>query len=124
MAKKLEPEAPRTEEHQGPRPTKMSMVEAACTALGPDARLTDLQDHIRKEFGEDLDKGMISQYRSKLNRKSGQSALQRKPGGNHRPHNSGGVEEVVEFIGVLREWELRIGAAAIKEVVEALYGRS
>jgi hypothetical protein len=97
--------------------TKAEMVRRALGTLGFDAKPADLKEHIKKEFGTDMDPQHISNYKSIL------KAKRRRGPKTGRPKSTsvaavGGFS--LQDIQAVKEVADRIGADKVRQLAGVL----
>jgi hypothetical protein len=101
--------------------TKMEAVRRALAELGQDAQPSDIQSYVKSKFGIDMEKTMISSYKTSL-KAAGKSALTRKPKSQGARATStrttGGIS--LDDIRAVKELADRIGADKVRELAEVL----
>jgi len=114
---------------QGESVSKAFAYRDAESKLGAKADLELVRSYILQNFGMDMDKAQISQYRSIQKKRKRRQRRQKKyvPATNspaaaplapvilHTP--------VIAFVSDLRDWEAKIGADKICEIIKALYAK-
>jgi len=117
--------------NDGKTPSKASCYRDAATKLGADADLDNGQKHIQDNFGIFMEKNQISQYRSLENNRVKSGKKKKKPGRKPKMAVEGAVNEpvkstvkedpILQFVGIVRGWEDKMGAINVKKVFNALY---
>lgn len=105
--------------------TKAAAYRDAADKLGKSAPLDDVQKFLLDNFGIDMSKNQISQYRSNEKRRKPKRGRPRRDAeaaanGTPAPKKGGSISD---FISTMRTWETRIGAAEICRAIDALYGK-
>jgi hypothetical protein len=104
--------------------SKADMVRDAIAKLGWDAGPTAFHDYIKQTYNVDMSKAHISQTTSNERKRQGVRGRRRR---GRRPASAGGtavaagsakVSDILSFVETVRQWEARIGADGIREVVK------
>jgi len=107
--------------------SKVEMVRDALANLGWDVGAAAYQEYIKATYNVEMTKPHISQTKSAEKRKQG-IPKRRKVG---RPRKDAtatvvsatapvSVVDLLTFVDAVREWEQKIGAASIRDVVKAV----
>ena len=104
--------------------SKVEMVREAIDKLGWDVGAGAYQDHIKTTHNVEMSKPHISQTKSAEKRRQG-IRKRRKVG---RPRKDASIAtasaapvsviDLLTFVDAIREWEQKIGAASIRDVVK------
>lgn len=103
--------------------SKADMVRTAIDKLGWKAPIDEYQAYIKATYGVEMSKPHISQTKSNERRRRGVRGRRRKSGsgaGAAVTAGSAKVADILSFVDTVREWETRIGAAGIREVVKTV----
>ena len=112
----------------GKKPSKAAAYRDSEKALGATAELGAVRDFLMKNYGIDMKKTQISQYRANEKKRKGQRPGKRGPkpkaaivtptlSATKAPRDG----DLIEFLGAVRGWENKIGAKKICDVIAALY---
>ena len=96
-------------------PSKMQLVRNAIAALGADAKPLAIQNHVKEAGGIDLPPGMISSYKSMIQKKDGMPSKRSTSGGG----SSGGsfkIEDLERIQALINS----VGAPQLLKLVHAL----
>lgn len=106
--------------------SKVEMVRDALEKLGWDVGASAYQDYIKETYKTEMSKPHISQTKSAEKRRLG-IRKRRKVG---RPRKDAAVVssssspvsvvDLLSFVDTVRQWEQKIGAASIREVVKTV----
>jgi hypothetical protein len=105
--------------------SKADMVRETIDKLGWNAGIEEYQKHIKDTYGVEMSKPHISQTKSNERKRRGVRGRRRRGG---RPAGGGGavtagnakVSDILSFVDTVRQWETRIGADGIREVVRTV----
>jgi hypothetical protein len=101
--------------------TKREGVRRALAELGPDAQPSDIQAFVKSRFGIDMDKALISSYKTALkaagNKGPGRKVAP-KPAKATNATMNGGVS--LEDIRAVKELTERVGAERVKQLADVL----
>ena len=110
------------------RVNKMELVRQALATLGKDALPGDIAKHLKEQANLEMSPGMISNYKSYILKKQGQSPRLkgRKRG---RPTAAEGAPAIksssddisLKDIRTLRDMSQRLGRSRLRELVELLH---
>src|SRR5688572_5903310 len=106
--------------------SKADMVRDAIAKLGFDAGPTAFQEYIKQTFNVEMSKAHISQTTSNERKRQGVRGRRRRRGGRRAAAEGGAtaaagsarVSDILSFVETVRQWEARIGADGIREVVK------
>jgi hypothetical protein len=105
--------------------SKADMVRETIDKLGWTAGINEYQKYIKDTYGVEMSKPHISQTKSNERKRRGVRGRKRRGGG--RPAGTSvaaagnaKVADILSFVDTIREWETRIGAAGIREVVKTV----
>jgi hypothetical protein len=102
--------------------SKVEMVREAIAKLGWDASTREMQKYILDTFKIEMSIGHISQTKSTERRKQGiKSTRRRKRRGGVKETAVAGspkVTDILNFLDAIRDWEAKLGAATVREVVQ------
>ena len=96
-------------------PSKMQLVRNAMAALGADAKPLAIQNHVKEAGGIDLPPGMISSYKSMIQKKDGMPSKRSTSGGS-----SGGGSFKIEDLERIQALINSVGAPQLLKLVHAL----
>jgi len=104
--------------------SKADMVRDAIAKLGWGAGIDEYQTYIKDTYKVEMSKPHISQTKSNERKRQGVRGRRRRRGG--RPAGTGAavtagsakVADILSFVETVRQWEAKIGAAGIREVVK------
>jgi hypothetical protein len=106
----------------GKKISKAFAYRDAAKALGKNADLEEVQKHIRDNFGINMEKTQISQYRSNEKKRKGKRGRKPKTAALAptvaKPARG---DSILQFVSTVRGWENKIGAEKICDVIDALY---
>jgi hypothetical protein len=106
----------------GKKISKAYAYRDAAKALGKDADLDAVQKHIRDNFGIDMEKTQISQYRSNEKKRKGKRGRKPKTAAvTQTVTKPSRGDSLLQFVSAVRGWENEIGAEKICDVIDALY---
>ena len=116
MAKKDEPKS------------KVDMVREAIAKIGWDAPIEEYQKHIKDAFGVEMSKPHISQTKSNEKKRQGIRTRRRRRRGTGRASagatagaaGNARLTDILAFVSTVQQWEQRIGAASVREVVRTV----
>ena len=94
-------------------PSKMQLVRNAIAALGADAKPLAIQNHVKEAGGIDLPPGMISSYKSMIQKKDGMPSKRSTSG-------SGGGSFKIEDLERIQALINSVGAPQLLKLVHAL----
>jgi len=103
--------------------SKADMVRDAIDRLGWKAGIDEYQAYIKQTYGVDMSKPHISQTKSNERKRRGVRGRRRKGGRPPAAAASTGnarVADILSFVETVREWETKIGAQGIREVVKTV----
>jgi hypothetical protein len=106
--------------------SKADMVRETIEKLGWDAGINEYQAYIKQTYGVEMSKPHISQTKSNERKRQGIRGRRRRrgrrPGGVGAPVAAGNarVADILSFVDTVRQWEAKIGAAGIREVVKTV----
>jgi hypothetical protein len=98
--------------------SKTEMVSRALDTLGFDAKPLELKEHIRKEFGTDMDPQHISNYKSNLKKTRSKPGPKKRTGPTAAGTTPSGFS--LADIQAVKEVADRIGADKVKQLAEVL----
>lgn len=100
--------------------SKADMVRNAIDKLGWKAPIEQYQAYIKNAYGVEMSKPHISQTKSNERKRRGVRGRRRKSsaGAGTAAPGSASVADILSFVETVREWESRIGAVGIREVVK------
>src|SRR5947209_4286921 len=104
--------------------TKTDMVRAAIEKLGWAAGIDEYQGFIKETFGVEMSKPHISQTKSNERKRQGVRGRRRRQRGAEgdgeavAAPGAAKVADILSFVEAVREWEAKIGADGIREVVK------
>ena len=103
--------------------SKADMVREAIAKLGWDAGIDEYQAYIKQSYNVEMSKPHISQTKSNERKRQGIRGRRRRRGrraagaGAAAAAGSARVADILSFVETVRQWETRIGADGIREVV-------
>ena len=106
--------------------SKADMVRNAIDKLGWTAGINDYQDYIKQTYNVEMSKPHISQTKSNERKRRGVRGRRRRRGaatGAGTGGSAGGgakVADILSFVDTVRQWESRIGADGVREVVRTV----
>ena len=110
--------------------SKADMVRDAIGKLGWDAGPTAFHDYIKQTYNVEMSKAHISQTTSNERKRQGVRGRRRRrgrrtagEGGTAVAAGSARVSDILSFVETVRQWEARIGADGIREVVKNVLRR-
>ena len=105
--------------------SKADMVRDAIAKLGWDAGPTAFHEYIKQTYNVDMSKAHISQTTSNERKRQNVRGRRRRRGGRRAAAAgaAGGsgnarVADILSFVETVRQWEAKIGAEGIREVVK------
>ena len=98
-------------------PSKMQLVRNAIAALGADAKPLAIQNHVKEAGGIDLPPGMISSYKSMIQKKDGMPSKRSTSGGYG---SSSGGSFKIEDLERIQALINSVGAPQLLKLVHAL----
>jgi hypothetical protein len=102
--------------------SKADMVRDAIEKLGWAAGISEYQDYVKQKYGVEMSKPHISQTKSNERKRQGVRGRRRRRGAGDADTAAvaGGakVSDILSFVQTVRDWEARIGAEGIREVVK------
>ncbi|MBO0696990.1 MAG: hypothetical protein J2P46_01220 [Zavarzinella sp.] len=103
--------------------SKVDMVRDAIAKLGWDAGIDEYQKFIKDTFGVEMSKPHISQTKSNEKKRQGIRRRRRRRGAGAAP--AGAAEkarltDILAFVSTVQQWEQKIGAASVREVVRTV----
>ena len=98
-------------------PSKMQLVRNAIAALGADAKPLAIQNHVKEAGGIDLPPGMISSYKSMIQKKDGMPSKRSTSGSGS---SSGGGSFKIEDLERIQALINSVGAPQLLKLVHAL----
>lgn len=98
-------------------PSKMQLVRNAIAALGADAKPLAIQNHVKEAGGIDLPPGMISSYKSMIQKKDGMPSKRSTSSGSG---SSGGGSFKIEDLERIQALINSVGAPQLLKLVHAL----
>jgi hypothetical protein len=99
------------------------MVRSAIDKLGWKTPIDQYQAYIKETYGVEMSKPHISQTKSNERKRRGVRGRSRKGGAGAKAAatcGSASVADILSFVDTVREWETKIGAAGIREVVKTV----
>ena len=96
-------------------PSKMQLVRNAIAALGADAKPLAIQNHVKEAGGIDLPPGMISSYKSMIQKKDGMPS-KRSTSGSGSSGGSFKIEDLERIQALINS----VGAPQLLKLVHAL----
>jgi hypothetical protein len=105
--------------------SKADMVRDAIDKLGWTAGINEYQEYIKQTYGVEMSKPHISQTKSNERKRRGVRGRRKRRGagaGAAPAEAAGGakVADILSFVEAVREWETKIGAQGIREVVKTV----
>jgi hypothetical protein len=102
--------------------SKADMVRDAIDKLGWKAGIDEYQSYIKETYRAEMSKPHISQTKSNERKRRGVRGRQRRkaasgPGGA-KAGPSASISDILSFVETVRQWETKIGAKGIREVVK------
>ena len=105
--------------------SKADMVRDAIAKLGWNAGPTAFHDYIKQTYNVDMSKAHISQTTSSERKRQGVPGRRRRRKGGRRGAVEGAtfdgnakVSDILSFVETVRQWETKIGAQGVREVVK------
>jgi hypothetical protein len=107
------------------KPSNMSLVREAVEKLGLDAKPEAIRQEILASHNIDVPTGLISTYKSIFKREKNKVPKKAKAASASSPKASKISDDaVLEFIATVRNFESKVGAEKILQVMNALYKQS
>ena len=105
--------------------SKADMVRSAIDKLGWKAGINEYQAYIKETYGVEMSKPHISQTKSNERKRRGVRGARRRRGTGSTATGtaaagSASVADILTFVETVREWETKIGAQGIREVVKTV----
>lgn len=107
--------------------SKADMVRDAIEKLGWDAGIDQYQSYIKETYKIEMSKPHISQTKSNERKRQGirgrRGRRGRRPAGETEGAATPGqarVADIVSFVETVRQWEQKIGAEGVREVVKSV----
>jgi len=97
-------------------PSKMQLVRNAIAALGADAKPLAIQNHVKENGGIDLPSGMISSYKSMIQKKDGAPSKRNSSGGNSSGRGTFSIDDLERIQSLINS----VGAPQLLKLVHAL----
>jgi hypothetical protein len=101
--------------------SKADMVRETIDKLGWNAGIDEYQAYIKQTYGVEMSKPHISQTKSNERKRRGVRGRRRRgrqaAGAGAGVTSNAKVADILSFVDALRQWETKIGAAGIREVV-------
>jgi hypothetical protein len=102
------------------------MVRDAIAKLGFDAGPTAFQEYIKQTYNVEMSKAHISQTTSAERKRQGVRGRRRRRGGRRAAGEASAVagnakvSDILSFVDAVRQWEAKIGAQGIRDVVKTV----
>ncbi|QVL34636.1 hypothetical protein KIH39_12225 [Telmatocola sphagniphila] len=96
---------------------KSEAFRLAVEALGIEAPIGDIVDHMKEKFNVEIDKNMASTYRSNFKKKLGVSGTLRKPAAKSSTNSN----DALDFMTTIRDWERKLSPEMIQKLVNVMY---
>jgi hypothetical protein len=109
--------------------SKVDMVRDAIGKLGWDAGIEEYQKFIKDSFGVEMSKPHISQTKSNEKKRQGIKTRRRRRrrGTAAAPTAAGAgsakLSDILSFVTTVQQWEQKIGAKSVREVVRSVVGK-
>jgi len=103
--------------------SKADMVRDAIDRLGWKAGINEYQDYIKQTYGVEMSKPHISQTKSNERKRRGVRGRRRRRGAAAATAGEAGgakVADILSFVDTVRQWESKIGADGVREVVRTV----
>jgi hypothetical protein len=104
--------------------SKVDMVRDAIGKIGWDAGIDDYQKYIKDAYGVEMSKAHISQTKSNEKKRQGIRRRRRRRGrpaaDGQAPAGTAKLTDVLSFVSTVQEWEQKIGAKTVREVVKSV----
>jgi hypothetical protein len=104
--------------------SKVDMVRNAIGKIGWDAGIDDYQKYIKDNYGVEMSKAHISQTKSNEKRRQGIRRRRRRgrPTADGQTQGAGAAKltDVLSFVTTIQQWEQKIGAKTVREVVKTV----
>jgi|SRR6476620_455228 hypothetical protein len=105
--------------------SKVDMVRDAIGKIGWDAGIDDYQKYIKDNYGIEMSKAHISQTKSNEKKRQGIRRRRRRRGraamdGQTQGAGMAKLTDVLSFVSTIQEWEQKIGAKTVREVVKSV----
>ena len=109
--------------------SKVDMVREAIAKLGWDAGIEEYQKYIKDTYGHEMSKPHISQTKSNEKKRQGIRTRRRRRRG--RPvaaatapaAGNARLSDILAFVSAVQQWEQKIGAKSVREVVKSVVGK-
>jgi hypothetical protein len=103
--------------------SKVDMVRDAIAKLGWDVPIEAYSEYITKTYNVEMSKAHISQTKSTERRKQGVKGKRRRrrraAAKEEVPSGNAKVADILTFLDTVREWQEKIGAETVREVVRS-----
>lgn len=102
--------------------SQRAAIEAALEVLGRHAKVPEIKSHLLTQFGMDLRNNQISQIRSTIRRKAGETSGGRGEGRGRQPAAAAVsmTSYTIEDIRTVKDLLTRMGARRFRDLVELL----
>jgi hypothetical protein len=107
--------------------SKVDMVRDAIAKLGWDAGIEEYQKFVKDTFGVEMSKPHISQTKSNEKRRQGIRTRRRRRRRGAEPATATAgaagnarLTDILNFVSAVQQWEQKIGAASVREVVRTV----
>ena len=97
-------------------PSKMQLVRNAIAALGADAKPLAIQNHVKENGGIDLPSGMISSYKSMIQKKDGAPSKRSSSEGTGGGRGTFSIDDLERIQALITS----VGAPQLLKLVHAL----
>jgi len=114
---------------KGEAKSKVGMVRDAIAKLGWDAGIEEYQKFIKDNFNAEMSKPHISQTKSNEKKRQGIRTRRRRRGRGRAEGTPAGaagnarLTDILAFVSTVQQWEQKIGAASVREVVRTVLKR-
>jgi hypothetical protein len=103
--------------------SKADMVRDAIDRLGWKAGINEYHDYIKQTYGVEMSKPHISQTKSNERKRRGVRGRGRRRGATTATAGATAgakVSDILSFVDTVRQWESKIGADGVREVVRTV----
>jgi hypothetical protein len=104
--------------------SKVDMVRDAIGKIGWDARIDDYHKYIKDNYGIEMSKAHISQTKSNEKKRQGIRRRRRRgraaADGQAQGAAAAKLTDVLSFVTAIQQWEQKIGAKTVREVVKTV----
>lgn len=108
--------------------SKVGMVRDAIGKIGWNAGIEEYQKYIKDTYGVEMSKPHISQTKSNERNRQGVRGRRRRRKGRPAAADSqvagaAKLTDILSFVSAIQDWEQKIGAKNVREVVKTVVGK-